>query len=265
MNNNMKHCHLLAVLMLIILNVAEAQTQILVIPDIHGRIFWKDAVAKHPDIPVVFLGDYLDPYRHENISNESALENFEEILEFKRANPDRVTLLIGNHEIHYIDNGYYFSRKDTVNEEKIHNLIASNLNLFDMAAAYNIAGKDFLFTHSGVLEKWWGKHYNLDSQATAGNICNFLNEKMNCIDSLYKFIDKALMEIGKNRGGESEAGSCVWADVEEFGTQQEYFENIYQIFGHSQQRKRAIVKKNYADLDCRSGFVLDSKGRLKKL
>ena len=29
--------------------------QILVIPDVHGRTFWKEAVEKHPTLPVVFL------------------------------------------------------------------------------------------------------------------------------------------------------------------------------------------------------------------
>lgn len=252
-------------LLLLALNIFDAEGQTLVIPDIHGRTFWKDAVTANPDMPVIFLGDYLDPYRHENISNEDALKNFEEIIEFKKANPDRVTLLIGNHEIHYIDNGYYFSRKDTVNEVLIHNLIEGNLHLFSMAATYCISGKDFLFTHSGVLVSWWRKHNDDSLQPTAINISNNLNEKLNNKDTLSKFIDEALMEIGKNRGGDADAGSCVWADVEEFGIQQEFFESTYQVFGHTQQRKKAIIKKNYADLDCRRAFVIDSQGRIKKL
>ena len=77
--------------------------QILVIPDIHGRTFWKEAVDEHPSLPVVFLGDYLDPYARENITPEEALANFKDIIAFKKANMDRVTLLIGNHEIHYLD------------------------------------------------------------------------------------------------------------------------------------------------------------------
>ena len=75
--------------------------QILVIPDVHGRTFWKEAVEKHPTLPVVFLGDYLDPYARENITPDDALTNFKDIIAFNQANKDRVTLLIGNHEIHY--------------------------------------------------------------------------------------------------------------------------------------------------------------------
>lgn len=36
----------------------------LIIPDVHGRIFWRKAVESYPDLPTVFLGDYLDPYTH---------------------------------------------------------------------------------------------------------------------------------------------------------------------------------------------------------
>ena len=39
----------------------------LIIPDVHGRTFWKYAIQqypieKYPDIKIIFLGDYLDPY-----------------------------------------------------------------------------------------------------------------------------------------------------------------------------------------------------------
>ena len=42
--------------------------KILVIPDVHGRIFWKEPVKKYMDAVdrVVFLGDYLDPYEDED-------------------------------------------------------------------------------------------------------------------------------------------------------------------------------------------------------
>ena len=57
--------------------VNSVSTQILVIPDVHGRTFWKEAIVKYPDLPVVFLGDYLDPYAYENITQEDALAKFQ--------------------------------------------------------------------------------------------------------------------------------------------------------------------------------------------
>lgn len=137
----------------------QTSAQILVIPDVHGRSFWKNAVAQNTDIPIIFLGDYLDPYAHENISQEEALANFKEIIAFKQANKDRVTLLIGNHEIHYIDTFYKFGRKDTIRAEEIHKLILDNLSLFSIASHKEINGKTLLFTHAGLVEPWWKKHF----------------------------------------------------------------------------------------------------------
>ena len=43
--------------------------KILVISDIHGRLFWKEAVEKYKDEVdrIIFLGDYLDRYENEDI------------------------------------------------------------------------------------------------------------------------------------------------------------------------------------------------------
>ena len=40
---------------------------LIIIPDIHGRTFWKEAIQKYPNSKTIFLGDYLDPYPHEGI------------------------------------------------------------------------------------------------------------------------------------------------------------------------------------------------------
>ena len=45
--------------------------RILVIPDVHGRTFWKEPVGKYINVVdrVVFLGDYLDPYPTEGMKS----------------------------------------------------------------------------------------------------------------------------------------------------------------------------------------------------
>ena len=61
--------------------------QILIIPDVHGRTFWKEAINKFPknefpNMEIIFLGDYLDPYTgYEDINKEQAYDNFKEIIE----------------------------------------------------------------------------------------------------------------------------------------------------------------------------------------
>lgn len=44
---------------------------LIVVPDVHGRDFWK--TAKDYDCDVVFLGDYLDPYPLDGITKEAAV------------------------------------------------------------------------------------------------------------------------------------------------------------------------------------------------
>jgi hypothetical protein len=237
--------------------------QILVIPDIHGRTFWKEAVAMHPSLPIIFLGDYLDPYARENITPDEALANFKEIIAFKQANKDRVTLLIGNHEMHYLDSFYRFSRKDTLNAEYIHQLLVDHLPLFSMASQADINGKHILFTHAGIVESWWKKYFP-DTPTDVASICNALNAKMSNIETLGAFIDDALMDISKRRGGESEAGSCLWADLDEH-KKSKPIDGIYQVFGHTQQKKKAVIKKSFADLDCRKAFLLTPSGNITEV
>ena len=71
----------------------------LIIPDTHLRGFWKETVEKW-DGPIIFLGDYLDPYPYEwKDEYPNSIQYLLDILNFKDQNPDRVTLLLGNHKL----------------------------------------------------------------------------------------------------------------------------------------------------------------------
>lgn len=76
--------------------------KITIIGDIHGRDSWKKIVeAEKEDTDLfVFLGDYFDSYDFVDAKRE--YENFLEILDFKKNNMEKVVLLVGNHDIHYI-------------------------------------------------------------------------------------------------------------------------------------------------------------------
>ena len=71
----------------------------LIIPDLHLREFWKDEV-KDWNGSIIFLGDYLDPYPYEwKDEYPNSIQYLLDILNFKDQNPDRVTLLLGNHKL----------------------------------------------------------------------------------------------------------------------------------------------------------------------
>ena len=81
--------------------------KLIIIPDVHGRKFWIETVEKYrnnPEYHIVFLGDYLDPYvSYDNVSEEEAFEVFMQVLDVAN-NSNNITLLIGNHDLHYFPN-----------------------------------------------------------------------------------------------------------------------------------------------------------------
>ena len=78
------------------------KNKILVVPDVHGRNVWEKAASKlvFGEVDqIIFVGDYFDSF---NIDGKSQIENFKDIIKFKKDNPDTVTLLTGNHDLQYI-------------------------------------------------------------------------------------------------------------------------------------------------------------------
>lgn len=228
---------------------------ITIIPDVHGRTFWKDAVQDIDVTPAIFLGDYIDPYSQEGIPNGVALGRFREILELKRSHPDRATLLLGNHDLHYLFPGIGGGRMDHDNHIIICDLIQDNLDLFDMALEMEAGERRYLFTHAGVLKGWLDRNDNLrygDAPASVGARMNYLLHDETWRETLLW----ALTDTGTHRGGLDPFGSPVWADVEEHDPTRHELEGVYQVFGHTWMKK-AIVTPYWACLDCGTAFVID--------
>ncbi len=77
-------------------------SKICICGDVHGRTFWLDACSHKDDFEkIVFIGDYVSPYPYEDISNARAIEIFNEVLDFKKENPEKVALLMGNHKVNF--------------------------------------------------------------------------------------------------------------------------------------------------------------------
>ena len=56
------------------------EKKILIIPDVHGRSFWRPAVASGDYDKIIFLGDYVDPYPDERIGELTALHGLMDII-----------------------------------------------------------------------------------------------------------------------------------------------------------------------------------------
>ena len=232
--------------------------KLLVLPDIHGRTFWKKP-CENIDVydKVIFLGDYLDPYDFEKISVQDAINNFKEIIEFKKANNDKVILLIGNHDLPYFSKDYYnLSYYHCRHSAKYHNTISrmfkDNKDLFQLAYAYNEQTlslketyNDILFTHAGVDSGWLEKIVQCD-KTNINDIADAINDLLKDANGLRK-----LFCITSERGGRDRWGSCVWVDVHDImwdvdstvnpNTIVKPIHKIKQIFGHTLQA--------YYDLD----------------
>lgn len=216
-------------------------SKILIVPDVHGRAFWHRALELVDQVDqIVFLGDYLDPYSHEGISFDLALEEFNKILEFKKEYPDLITLLVGNHDMHYIIKDFMdCSRRNTDMLDQLHTLYNSNLDLFNLIHIED----DWLFSHAGVYKGWMDKYeFTLEDL----NLKTFLGSHW-----------PALEDLSMYRGGYNYVGSCIWADIRE-SVKNELFPGYKQIVGHTQLNDKPIITDSIICVDVRRCFILDT-------
>lgn len=202
----------------------------IIIPDVHCRNFYKPAL-EIKDSKIVFLGDYMDPYPQEGFSSENGLANLEEIIDFKKANPDRVTLLIGNHDINYFWQQNWASRYNRFLSTDIHHLFDENLELFEI---YKVLD-GVLFTHAGVSKGW----------------CDYcdIKDPIKSIDEYWKEFLKdpfnesnlPLFDCGYARWGAQPYGGPFWNDLNEY--KEENPVGFIQIAGHNQLKATGSIFK----------------------
>lgn len=147
----------------------------IIIPDIHGRSFWKVAVEGHENEKIIFLGDYTDPYFHEGIDSWEGLQSLREVIEFKKQHLDNVVLLLGNHDLSYISNYLPKCRHDDENHDEIKTLIKDNLCLFDIVHEEWVGNRRVVFSHAGILSDWLKKNEMISSQIKRGDDVKHLN------------------------------------------------------------------------------------------
>ena len=215
---------------------------LLIIPDVHGRDFWKEGIEKRlPGEKMIFLGDYTDPYDFEGIKHNVVPGMIREILEI----PDTI-LLLGNHDLGYIFPGSPKVRQDPDRErfEETRRLFLDNHERFRLTWI----DEGIVFSHAGFLKSkyntWRGKKY------TIPGIAEMFQQKWEEQD--LKFLGSELFQISWLRGGWSDSGSFVWADIREHLAQDHFFwSKNFQIFGHSMLKTGYIIKKStFAMVDC---------------
>ena len=217
--------------------------KIAVVPDVHGKSFWKKAKEEIESVDeVIFLGDYLDSYSFKVLVNrEIEIDNFLSILDFKREYPEKVTLLLGNHDIGYLL--HLGCSRQTYGElfYTYQRYFEENIDLFQMTEYVQLNNDKIFFSHAGILRKWAervGKKLDLEDNSLKSAILDGLFNKLilSYKEPEYTdFLRWCLWLVGPARGGfNGESGSIIWADSSEWESEENYFgEEISQVFGHN--------------------------------
>lgn len=227
---------------------------VLIVPDVHGRTFWRKAKELIDQYDkVVFLGDYLDPYSYEGITPEIAFPEFIDIIEFKKANPEKVTLLLGNHDLHYVSPYFiYSSRRDYMNYGNYQKIFEDNKDLFSCFEVIKSSDNTWLFSHAGVTKEWLNQNKLSLEELLKKTLDELLDNKGIKWGSL-------LEQVSYYRGGDLPYGSPVWADIHEFVDDTPNLDdNITQIVGHN-QLEAIVSTPGIVYTDCRRLIALDTE------
>lgn len=250
--------------------------QLVVVPDVHGRDFWRQSVMEvleQTQVHIVFLGDYVDPYPFEweyeaKVDYKArAIEILEEIIGLKAKNNDKITLLLGNHDCSYAYSTYVCDcRRDRKRTDEIRKIFRDNHKLFDIAYEQVISGKRFILSHAGILRGWlesW--KYPVDGSINIVDYLNSLNQtSLGGENPGNTSFCNALAQCDYWRGGDNELGSIVWTDIRNIIQQRrELYPDGFHIVGHTMTADPVITNK-IAMIDCQKVFYVDNQGKLKK-
>lgn len=187
------------------------------IGDLHGYNDWKRIRPDTYDL-IVFLGDYLDSYF---VEDEEMLKNLDELVVFKKTHPEKVKLLLGNHEISYLFPEYRATGYRYDIEEEIISRLKENDELFQVAFQY----QNYLWTHAGIHSEFYSRHIIPQVKETEENLASTLQR-------LFHEEYPPIFEISAERGGYRNAiGGLFW--LHSARLVESPHQGYHQIVGHT--------------------------------
>ena len=196
--------------------------KLIVFGDLHGENGWK----KHRDKIdscnyMIFMGDYMDSFTHTDVN---LIHNLDDLINFKCLYPNKVILLLGNHD------NQYFLPDDVSNVvcsgfrhhilTKVKPRFRNNLDLFQPAHQV----EDILFTHGGLLHEHL-KYLNSFFDKKDMRYDTYLN-------SFFKTKINPMLNISPFRGGSDKHSGIFWTDWAELMMEKNPLP-INQIVGHT--------------------------------
>ena len=234
--------------------------KVIVVGDTHGRDNWEKLINEDFD-KFIFIGDYFDS--REGISGDEQIYNFKNIINFKHNHPEKVVLLIGNHDYHYInDNEHPYSNYQAYKSLEIRRVLNENKDKMQMAYSFTINGETFLLTHAGVTKTWCkNNNINIDSKTLSKDINNLWNSDIN-----------AFAFYGFDPYGDSKESSPIWVRPSSFINDSVHGYTF--MVGHTTQEKVTILKhkelvkdssniNKYVFLDVPDSYVVIENNEIK--
>lgn len=160
----------------------------IILPDVHQKLNWKKVMMLAGQFDkIFFVGDYFDHHGDADVQGEEAVNNFLEIIAFKKQFPDKVFLCIGNHDLHYLEGFDSVSNFQSYNYDIFRKALEDNLEYLNIAYEY----EGYVISHAGVSAKWY------ERQLKVAQTKNYLHEgtPLEIINGWFNLYKKTLSEI----------------------------------------------------------------------
>lgn len=194
----------------------------IILGDIHGHSSWKDIISQEKEFDrLILLGDYFDAF---HVKIDVQVNNFLDILEYKKSSSKEVILLIGNHDHHYIrEIGYSgTSGYNSLGKSLITPILDANRDILQICYRMD----EYIFTHAGISEMFLNETY--DKLWNIDNVHELLNETFKKDPSRFSF-------NGFNSYGDDAWQTPIWIRPRSLmkANKDSVLKSLIQIVGHT--------------------------------
>lgn len=197
--------------------------KVLVVGDLHGKECWRKINFLAYE-RIVFLGDYVDAF---TLCDGDIIRNLAALIQQKEKDPEKIVLLLGNHDIQYLHYPKYrCSGFRAGYQEYLTKIFQANRELFQVAWQEG----SYLFTHAGITNAWYKEFTQLTTvrelMAQGGRT---IADRLNAIEDTPE--RGILHQVSFKRGGEHAHGGITWADKAEIEADPLF--HYHQVVGHT--------------------------------
>ncbi|TSJ40960.1 metallophosphoesterase [Mucilaginibacter corticis] len=196
----------------------------IVIGDLHGRDSWKQINFSKYD-GAVFLGDYVDSFKR---SDQMIPNNLRAIIALKKLYPQKIILLLGNHDVQYLHYPKYHCPGFRLSmQPALSALFQDNRHLFQIA----YQRRNFLFTHAGITNRWFYNFRRSFAYSLLYRTGDTIADTLNRFETQTE--NSTIYSYSRYRTGHDSDGGPLWADYLE--TFHDSLNGYHQFVGHNPQ------------------------------